>query len=147
MVERKYEYNFSELIDRLTILGLKETFNPELKKEYAQEISDVIHDINIILTETNKREMINAEFIRNVIVLAQFNQHIWGNEDLDRKVEVETGEVNWEEKYKRLRLTHSLNNGIRNVAKKKIQSLLGGRYEFKNMGLAPEHDAWRPYGY
>jgi hypothetical protein len=92
--------------------------------------------------------MINAEFIRNVIVLAQFNQHIWANEDADRKAETDdfTG-VDWEERYKRLRLTHSLNNGVRNVAKKKIQSLMGGRYEFKNMGLAPEHENWRPSGY
>ncbi len=146
MVGRRYEYNFSELIDRLGIVQLKQTYNPELKEAYAKEIDDIVHDINLVLTESRKKEQVNGELIRDIIVLAQYNHHIWINEDLDRKGETEEN-PDWEAKYKRLRLTHSLNNGVRNAAKKKIQSVLGGRYEFKNMGLAPEHEDWRPSGY
>src|SRR5574343_994421 len=134
MVGRRYEYNFSELIDRLGIVQLKQTYNPELKEAYAKEIDDIVHDINLVLTESRKKEQVNGELIRDIIVLAQYNHHIWINEDLDRKGETEEN-PDWEAKYKRLRLTHSLNNGVRNAAKKKIQSVLGGRYEFKNMGL------------
>ena len=40
---RKYLPTLSELIDRLSILQLKEVFIPEDKNEYAQEIKDIIH--------------------------------------------------------------------------------------------------------
>ena len=46
---RKYLPTFSELIDRLSIAQLKEVFIPEHKTEYAEEISDIIHDINLII--------------------------------------------------------------------------------------------------
>ena len=39
---RKYLPTISELIDRLSILQLKEVFIPEYKKEYVKEIKDII---------------------------------------------------------------------------------------------------------
>ena len=49
---RKYLPTLSELVDRLSIVQLKEVFIPEHKKEYAQEISDICHDIQVILNES-----------------------------------------------------------------------------------------------
>jgi len=50
-MERKYLPSLSELIDRLSIIQLKEVFIPEHKEEYSKEIQDILHDINILLDE------------------------------------------------------------------------------------------------
>ena len=111
---RKYLPTTSELIDRLSIVQLKEVFIPEHKKEYAKEIKDIVHDLEGI--------GIDGEMIRAIIVLAQMNLHIWHNETKYRAGE---GDGN-------LGLTHGL-NGIRNTAKNKIQDSLedGGRKDYK----------------
>ena len=49
MSDRKYLPTLSELIDRLSIAQLKEVFITEHKDEYAKEINDIIHDINLEL--------------------------------------------------------------------------------------------------
>jgi hypothetical protein len=106
---RKYLPTLSELVDRLSIVQLKEVFIPEHKDEYAQEIADIVHDIQAHIDE-NKSE-ITAETIRAIVVLSQMNLHIWHNESNYRKG-IKDGN--------NLELTHGL-NGIRNTAKNKIQ--------------------------
>ena len=44
-MNRKYLPTLSELVDRLSIVQLKEVFISEHKDEYALEIADIIHDI------------------------------------------------------------------------------------------------------
>ena len=68
---RKYLPTLSELIDRLSIAQLKEVFIVEHKSEYAQEISDIIHDIDLILKENDA--IITGETIRAIVVLAQIS--------------------------------------------------------------------------
>ena len=58
---RKYLPTLGELIDRLSIVQLKEVKIPQHKDEYTKEISDIVHDINEILKEKDK---IDGEFIR-----------------------------------------------------------------------------------
>ena len=72
--ERKYLPTLAELIDRLSISQLKEVFITEHKEEYAQEIRDIKHDIDLILKNTD--EVISADTIRAIVVLAQTNLHI-----------------------------------------------------------------------
>ncbi len=74
--ERKYLPTLSELIDRLSIVQLKEVFISEHKGEYAKEISDICHDIDLLLPEGST---LNANMIRSVVVLSQMNLHIWHN--------------------------------------------------------------------
>ena len=124
-MERKYLPTLSELIDRLSIAQLKEVFIPEHKEEYAQEIADICHDIEIMLPES-------SEFIRSIVVLSQMNLHIWHNESNYRKG-IKDGN--------NLELTHGL-NGIRNTAKNKIQEKLGGRKDYKIDCLAAEFKDW-----
>ena len=57
---KKYLPTLSELIDRLSIVQLKEVFIPEHKEEYAKEIQEILHDINL--------EGQDAELMRAVIV-------------------------------------------------------------------------------
>ena len=53
MTTRKYLPTLSELIDRLSIAQLKEVFITEHKEEYAKEICDILHDIQLIIAENN----------------------------------------------------------------------------------------------
>jgi hypothetical protein len=129
-MNRKYLPTLSELIDRLSIVQLKEVFIPEHKEEYAKEIKDIIFDIEQHIIE-NKTE-INAETIRAIVVLSQMNLHIWHNESNYRKG-IKDGN--------NLELTHGL-NGIRNVAKNKIQEIVGGRKDYKIDCLAAEFKDW-----
>ena len=127
---RKYLPTISELIDRLSIVQLKEVFIPEHKEEYAEEIKDIIHDLDLELSE--KSVILSGDDIRSIIVLAQMNLHIWHNESEARKG-INAGE--------NLRLTHGL-NGIRNTSKNKLQESVGGRKDYKTDCLASEFEDW-----
>ena len=129
MNNRKYLPTLSELIDRLSIAQLKEVFITEHKKEYADEISDIVHDIQLLLEAS---EPTTAETIRSIIVLSQMNLHIWHNEANYRKG-IKDGN--------NLELTHGL-NGIRNAAKNKIQEINGGRKDYKIDCLAADFKDW-----
>lgn len=127
---RKYLPTLSELIDRLSIVQLKEVFISEHKDEYSDEISAIIHDIQLILDSEDGK--ITAETIRAIVVLSQMNLHIWHNESNYRKG-IKDGN--------NLELTHGL-NGIRNTAKNKIQEIVGGRKDYKIDCLAAEFKDW-----
>ncbi len=127
---RKYLPTLSELIDRLSIVQLKEVFIPKHKEEYAEEIKDIIHDLDLELSEKSVR--LSGDDIRSIIVLAQMNLHIWHNESNYRKG-IKDGND--------LELTHGL-NGIRNTAKNKIQESVGGRKDYKIDCIAAEFKDW-----
>ena len=129
-MNRKYLPTLSELIDRLSIVQLKEVFISEHKAEYAQEIENILHDIQEHIKENNAE--INAEVIRAIVVLSQMNLHIWHNETNYRKG-IKDGN--------NLELTHGL-NGIRNTAKNKIQEVVGGRKDYKIDCLAADFKDW-----
>jgi hypothetical protein len=127
---RKYLPTLSELVDRLSIVQLKEVFIAEHKDEYSKEIADIVHDIQVLLDEQNGK--ITAETIRAIVVLSQMNLHIWHNESNYRKG-IKDGN--------NLELTHGL-NGIRNVAKNRIQEVVGGRKDYKIDCLAADFKDW-----
>ena len=128
MAKRKYLPTLAELIDRLSIAQLKEVFITEHKKEYAKEISDICHDIDLLLSDSK----IDSKTIRAIVVLSQMNLHIWHNESNYRKG-IKDGN--------NLELTHGL-NGIRNTAKNKIQEIAGGRKDYKIDCLAANFKDW-----
>ena len=111
MSKRKYLPTLAELVDRLSIAQLKEVFITEHKEEYAQEISDIVHDIDLILSDEDVK--LSGKDVRAIVVLSQMNLHIWHNETQYR---AGTGDGN-------LGLTHGL-NGIRNTAKNKYNKQL-----------------------
>lgn len=126
---RKYLPTIAELIDRLSIIQLKEVFIKEHKEEYAKEIKDIVHDLSELL----KDEEVTGKMLRAIVVLAQMNLHIWHNETKYRAGE---GDGN-------LGLTHGL-NGIRNTAKNKIQEELieDDRKDYKIDCIAAEFKDW-----
>ena len=127
---RKYLPTLSELVDRLSIVQLKEVFISEHKDEYAKEIADIVHDIQVLLDEQGGK--ITAETIRAIVVLSQMNLHIWHNESNYRKG-IKDGN--------NLELTHGL-NGIRNTSKNIIQEVVGGRKDYKIDCLAADFKGW-----
>lgn len=129
MSQRRYLPTLAELVDRLSIAQLKEVFISEHKEEYSQEIRDIVHDIQLILDTSEK---VTGETIRAIVVLSQMNLHIWHNESNYRKG-IKDGN--------NLELTHGL-NGIRNVAKNKIQEVVGGRKDYKIDCLAADFKGW-----
>ena len=122
MSKRKYLPTLAELIDRLSITQLKE--------EYAEEMKDIIHDIDLMLSNDDIK--LSGKDVRAIIVLSQMNLHIWHNESEARKG-INAGE--------NLLLTHGL-NGIRNTAKNIIQSSIGGRKDYKIDCIADEFKDW-----
>ena len=128
--KRKYLPTLAELVDRLSIVQLKEVLITDHKEEYAQEIKDIIHDIDIILNDDKVK--LSGKDIRAIVVLSQMNLHIWHNESEARKG-INAGE--------NLLLTHGL-NGIRNTAKNKIQESFGGRKDYKIDCIADEFKDW-----
>jgi hypothetical protein len=129
MSDRRYLHTLGDLIDRLSIVQLKEVFITEHKTEYSQEIADIVHDIQVILDETDAK--ITAETIRAIVVVSQMNLHIWHNESAYRRGMQEGN----------LALTHGL-NGIRNTGKNKIQEIVGGRLDYKVDCLAADFKDW-----
>ena len=130
MEKRKYLPTLAELIDRLSIIQLKEVFITEHKSEYGQEIKDIVHDIDLILKSGDYE--IDGEFVRAIVVLSQMNLHIWANET-NARAGIDAGN--------KLLLTHGL-NGIRNTAKNKIQEKVGGRKDYKIDCIAAEFKDW-----
>jgi|TARA_B100000315_G_scaffold100160_1_gene92092 hypothetical protein len=128
--QRKFLPTLGELIDRLSIHQLKEVFIPENKKNYAEEMNDIVHDIDLILKE--KDVNLDGDIIRAIVVLSQMNAHIWYNESQVRKGE--KGSDN-------LMLTHGL-NGIRNTAINKIMEVVGGRKDYKIDCIASDFKDW-----
>ena len=129
MEDRKYLPTLAELVDRLSIVQLKEVFITEHKEEYAKEIADIVHDIDMILKDENVQ--LSGKDVRAIVVLSQMNLHIWHNETQYR---AGTGDGN-------LGLTHGL-NGIRNTAKNQIQENVGGRKDYKIDCIAAEFKDW-----
>jgi len=135
-MERKYLPTLAELIDRLSIIQLKEVFIPENKTAYTKEIKDIMYDIDIVLQKQEEGDVcvigVDAYMIRAIIVLAQMNLHIWHNESEARKGNAENNN---------LQLTHGL-NGIRTEAKNLLSTYVGEREDLKVDCLAAEFKDW-----
>lgn len=113
-MERRYKHSLSELLDRLMLCQLKQSHGGD----YSQEISDIMHDIDLIIDEG---VVVRSELLRAVIVLTQANSFIWQNEDMARKGTPENNN---------LYFTHQL-NATRSESKAVIEKMIGGRTDEK----------------
>jgi hypothetical protein len=121
---RKYLPTLAELIDRLSIVLLKEVFLQEHSAEYRAERALIEHDIDAILTEkrVDTAHYLNAGDVRAVLMLMLSNRVIWENESRARAGEDGQDHL--------LKFTHSV-NGVRNTAKNAIAAHIGDRKDFK----------------
>lgn len=125
MTERKYLPTLADLVDRLTIVQQKMIFISERRLEYASEISDILHDIDLILVENGHR--IGAFEIKAICILMLANRYIWEQESKTRDGSTtDSPDI----QLHRLRATHSI-NGVRNTAKNMLSTLTGSRTDYK----------------
>jgi hypothetical protein len=118
--QRRYLPTFADLVDRLTIVQLKAIFLPEHRTEYLAERANILHDINLILTESGRR--LTADDVLAISVIMLSNRFIWENESKAR--------AGGPEQDKLLKLTHSI-NGVRNMAKNLLSRANGERLDWK----------------
>ena len=126
---RKYLPTLADLIDRWTIVQLKEIFITEHSAEYRNERSLIEHDIDLILGELGRSFGVRELWAVTIIMLS--NRFIWENESKAR--------AGGSEQDKLLKLTHSI-NGVRNRAKNIIAAFEDGRPDYKLDCLAAELD-------
>jgi hypothetical protein len=122
---RKYLPTFAELVDRMTIVQLKQIWIPEHAAEYAAEIALIEHDLDLLLEERK----ITARHVRAIAVLMLTNRCIWESESKARQ----TGDAALED----LRFTHSI-NGVRNATKNVLSEDRGERKDWKIDALAAD---------
>ena len=132
-VSKKWLPSLGELIDRLTICELKHLYNPEQRTALAQEIQNLMDDIQLDLPKS-PYPTIDAKFIREVIILAQFNAHIWYNESNARGGEKDGN---------KLYFTHEC-NGVRVRAKDRLTVKVKGRIDPKVNAIAAEVPDFEP---
>ena len=126
-MERKYLPTFAELIDRLSIVQLKSIFIKDHKKEYDEEMQDIIHDLNAIIKEKDVK--LTGDMVRAILVIMLTNRYIWENESKARE--------GGNSQDKLLKLTHSI-NGVRNRAKNVVSREMKERVDLKIDALAAE---------
>lgn len=129
----KYHLSFAELVDRLNVAQSKECYSGTDK--YAQEIQDILHDIQVHL---DSGIVVTAEMVRAIVILTQSNSAIWINEDFAR---LNPDNADYEKTAKALTYTHKL-NGTRSIAKTWIQKIIGGRTDEK-INCVAEKSAWK----
>lgn len=125
---RKYLPTLAELIDRLSIVQLKEIFIAENKEAYAAERKLIEHDIELLFQKGYIIPNV-AELIRACMMIMLANRYIWENEAAARRGE----------KSDNLRATHVV-NGVRNTAKNVIARAVGERVDLKVDCLAADLD-------
>ena len=117
---RKYLPTLAELIDRLSIVQMKEIFLHEHAAEYAAERALIEHDIDVILNQKDYR--LQAADVRTILMLMLSNRVIWENESKAR--------AGGSDQDRLLKLTHSI-NGVRNTAKNVLAQRWGDRLDYK----------------
>ena len=130
---RKFLSTFSDLIDRVSIHQIKQIFVSQYKDRYIKEMSQIVHDLDLIVEEKNIK--LTGQLVRAIVILAQINLHIWYNESKVREGK--------DQDLSLLKLTHSL-NGIRGRTNNYILKLIGetDKYDLKVDCLAAEFSEW-----
>lgn len=140
--ERRFLPTLSDLVDRLTISQMKAIFISEKKDAYVKEMSDIMHDIDLIIADlAASGKCLGSREIHAICVIMLSNRFIWESESKAR--------AGGNEQDKLLKLTHSI-NGVRNAAKNELAAIDGGRLDYKLDCLAadlpPEFGNWAVFG-
>lgn len=128
MADKLIKLDLGELIDRLSILQIKEML---FDGDFSDVISDFEHDIDRLYREHDIK--LTANLIRQIVLIAQANLHIWLLKD-------EMGKEEDEEKYNvMLKLSQDFNNCIKNSIK---NMLLDKAWEPKLKATFADPEEW-----
>lgn len=128
--DRQYLPTLADLIDRLSIVQLKEIYIPENRDAYRAEREMIKHDIDLLLSQQPTCKT-PAEFIRACMMVMLSNRVIWENESKARAGGNDQDHL--------LKFTHSV-NGVRSTAKNVIARNFGERVDLKSDCLAANLD-------
>lgn len=112
--DRDYLLPFSELLEQMTVLQLREMLLNKNIETYAKDIKNIEHDIDLIIKEKGLK--LTARLLRLTFLIGQINALIWVYKD--KMLENEENYLPY------LKLSHQV-NGIRNVVKNQMLSLIG----------------------
>lgn len=129
--QRQYLPTLADLIDRLTIVMLKQINIPENREAYDAERKMLENDIaQVLLERTNATPWPGVvDLISAVAVIMLANKTIWDNESKARAGGSEQDHL--------LKFTHSI-NGVRSRAKNVIAKATGERIDVKTDCLASD---------
>lgn len=128
--QRQYLPTLADLVDRLTIVILKQINIPENREAYDKERVALVHDIRMLLCNPTFTVPSNIlDLVEGTIITMLANKTIWDNESLARQ--------GGDQQNDRLCFTHSI-NGVRNRAKNVIAKAAGERVDLKTDCLASD---------
>lgn len=111
--DRDYLLPFSELLEQMTVLQLRELFIDKTASIYANDIKNIEHDLDLIIKEKDIK--LSARLLRLSFLIGQINALIWIYKD--RMLENDKDYIPY------LKLSHQI-NGVRNVAKNELLRLI-----------------------
>ena len=131
-----YSLSFAELLDRLSIVELRNINSKEPNEKIQEEIKDILHDIDLHLAE----KPMSGEQVRGLIILSYVNKFIWDNESSVREEEDCSNQTYSHELLEKLKQSHKANS-LRAEAKKHIQNQRQERIDEK-LNYGKQVDMW-----
>ena len=104
------KYNFSELVDKLSIIQIKQLINNKQYRSYENTISKILNELELNISK-NKKMILNSKIVNLLNILSQINLFIWILRD-----EMQISKKNYK---KNMKLSHQL-NALRNITKNKL---------------------------
>ena len=112
--DRDYLLPFSELLEQMTVIQLRELLLNKDIKTYATDIKNIEHDIDLIIKEKDIK--LSARLLRLSFLMGQINTLIWIYKD-----KMQESEENY---LPYLKLSHQV-NGVRNIIKNELLRAIG----------------------
>ena len=107
---KSIKYNFSELVDKLSIIQIKQLINNKQYKSYENTIAKILNQLEHNISK-NKKMILNSKIVNLLNILSQINLFIWFLRD-----EMQISKKNYKQNMK---LSHQL-NALRNITKNKL---------------------------
>ena len=107
---KSIKYNFSELVDKLSIIQIKQLINNKQYRSYENTISKILNQLEQNISK-NKKMILNSKIVNLLNILSQINLFIWFLRD-----EMQVSKKNYKQNMK---LSHQL-NALRNITKNKL---------------------------
>ena len=107
---KSIKYNFSELVDKLSIIQIKQLINNKQYRSYENTISKILNELELNISK-NKQMILNSKIVNLLNILSQINLFIWFLRD-----EMQISKKNYKQNMK---LSHQL-NALRNITKNKL---------------------------
>ena len=107
---KSIKYNFSELVDKLSIIQIKQIINNKQYRSYENTILKILNELELNISK-NKQMILNSKIVNLLNILSQINLFIWFLRD-----EMQISKKNYKQNMK---LSHQL-NALRNITKNKL---------------------------